>query len=87
MVLAHGKTALLLAALLASVPPTERVVIVEDAEDCARRTPHQVPLVARSANVEGVGALPLRAVRQALRMRPDRLVVVKCGEAAGGRSC
>jgi pilus assembly protein CpaF len=75
-----GKTTLL-AALLASVPPTERVVIVEDAEELRPPHPHQVRLVARSANVEGVGALPLRElVRQALRMRPDRLVV---GEVRG----
>lgn len=75
-----GKTTLL-AALLAALPPTERVVIVEDAEELRPPHPHQVRLVARSANVEGAGAVLLRElVRQALRMRPDRLVV---GEVRG----
>ncbi len=75
-----GKTTLL-GALLAEVDPSERIVTVEDAEELRPTHPHLVRLVARSANVEGAGAIPLREmVRQALRMRPDRLVV---GEVRG----
>jgi len=75
-----GKTTLL-AAMLGAVPPTERIVCVEDAAELAPRHPHLVKLVARCANVEGVGEVPVRQlVRQALRMRPDRLVV---GEVRG----
>lgn len=75
-----GKTTLL-AALLGAVPPAERIVCVEDAAELAPRHPHLVKLVARCANVEGVGEVPVRQlVRQALRMRPDRIVV---GEVRG----
>jgi len=75
-----GKTTLL-AALLAAVDPAERLVTVEDAEELRPVHPHVVRLVARVANVEGAGAVPLRQlVRQALRMRPDRIVV---GEVRG----
>lgn len=75
-----GKTTLL-AALLAALPPTERVVTVEDAEELRPPHPHLVRLVARPPNVEGAGAVALRdLVRQALRMRPDRIVV---GEVRG----
>jgi pilus assembly protein CpaF len=59
----------------------ERIVCVEDAAELAPRHPHVVNLVARGANVEGVGEVTVRdLVRQALRMRPDRLVV---GEVRG----
>jgi pilus assembly protein CpaF len=69
-----GKTTLL-GALLALVPPTERIVVIEDAAEIALRG-HAVRLLARAANVEGAGAVGLRElVRQSLRMRPDRLVV------------
>ena len=75
-----GKTTLL-AAMLAAVGPGERLVTVEDAEELRPPHPHLVRLVARAANVEGAGAVPLRQlVRQALRMRPDRIVV---GEVRG----
>jgi len=75
-----GKTTLL-AALLGAVPPHERIVCVEDAAELAPRHPHLVKLVARCANVEGVGEVAVRQlVRQALRMRPDRIVV---GEVRG----
>lgn len=75
-----GKTTLL-AALLAQVDPTERIVCVEDAAELAPRHPHVVRLVARAPNVEGVGEVTVRdLVRQALRMRPDRIVV---GEVRG----
>jgi pilus assembly protein CpaF len=75
-----GKTTLL-AAALGAMPPSERIVSVEDAAELAPRHPHLVRLVARSANVEGVGQVTVRdLVRQALRMRPDRIVV---GEVRG----
>jgi pilus assembly protein CpaF len=75
-----GKTTLL-SAMLAAVPIQERVVTVEDAEELRPPHPHLVRLVARQANVEGAGTVSLRdLVRQALRMRPDRLVV---GEVRG----
>lgn len=75
-----GKTTLL-AALLGTVSSRERIVCVEDAAELAPRHPHVVRLVARPANVEGVGEVSVRhLVRQALRMRPDRIVV---GEVRG----
>lgn len=75
-----GKTTLL-AALLAQVPTDERIVIVEDVREIGLSHPHVVSLQGRGANVEGRGevALPV-LLRQALRMRPDRLVL---GEARG----
>ncbi|MEW5810816.1 MAG: TadA family conjugal transfer-associated ATPase [Actinomycetota bacterium] len=75
-----GKTTLL-AALLGAVSADERILCVEDAAELAPRHPHLVSLVARAANVEGVGEVTVRdLVRQALRMRPDRIVV---GEVRG----
>ncbi|OBB47130.1 TadA family conjugal transfer-associated ATPase [Mycobacterium sp. 852002-51961_SCH5331710] len=75
-----GKTTLL-AALLGAVPAAERIVCVEDAPELAPRHPHLVKLVARCANVEGAGEVSVRdLVRQALRMRPDRIIV---GEVRG----
>lgn len=75
-----GKTTLL-GAMLAEVAPAQRLVLVEDASELRPDHPHVVGLEARPANVEGVGEIPLRVlVRQALRMRPDRLVV---GEVRG----
>jgi pilus assembly protein CpaF len=75
-----GKTTLL-AAALGAVTPDERIVCVEDAPELAPPHPHLVRLVARGANVEGAGEITLRQlVRQALRMRPDRIVV---GEVRG----
>ncbi|RIV36172.1 TadA family conjugal transfer-associated ATPase [Micromonospora radicis] len=76
-----GKTTLL-NTLLGLVPATERIVLVEDAAELRPVHPHVVGLQARTANVEGTGAIGLsELVRQALRMRPDRLVV---GECRGG---
>ena len=73
-----GKTTLL-STLLGMVPPTERIVLVEDAAELRPVHPHVVSLQARTANVEGAGAIGLTdLVRQALRMRPDRLVVGEC---------
>ncbi len=75
-----GKTTLL-DALLSAADPAERLVLVEDTSELRPHLPHVVGLEARPANVEGVGAVDLRTlVRQALRMRPDRLVV---GEVRG----
>jgi pilus assembly protein CpaF len=75
-----GKTTLL-SAMLNAVAPEERIVCVEDAAELAPPHPHLVRLVARCANVEGVGEVTVRQlVRQALRMRPDRIVV---GEVRG----
>ncbi|ONM47422.1 TadA family conjugal transfer-associated ATPase [Nocardia donostiensis] len=75
-----GKTTLL-SGLLAEVDPAERIICVEDAAELAPPHPHVVRLVARTANVEGAGQITLRElVRQALRMRPDRIVV---GEVRG----
>lgn len=75
-----GKTTLL-AAMLTAVPADERIVCVEDAAELGPPHPHVVRLVARAANVEGVGEVSVRQlVRQALRMRPDRIVV---GEVRG----
>ncbi len=73
-----GKTTLL-GTLLGLVPPTERIVLVEDAAELRPVHPHVVALQARTSNVEGAGAVGLTdLVRQALRMRPDRLVVGEC---------
>lgn len=75
-----GKTTLL-AALLSRVAAEERIVLVEDASELRPDHPHVVALEGRPANIEGAGAVEVRAlVRQALRMRPDRLVV---GEVRG----
>lgn len=73
-----GKTTLL-SALLSLVPETERMVLVEDAAELRPAHPHVVTLQSRTSNVEGAGGVSLRdLVRQALRMRPDRLVVGEC---------
>ncbi len=75
-----GKTTLL-GALLAEAPASERVVVVEDVRELRVDRPQLVSLEARPPNVEGAGEITLTAlVRQALRMRPDRLVL---GEARG----
>lgn len=81
---ASGKTTLL-SALIGCVPEHERVVCVEDAEELRPAHPHVVRLVARPPNIEGAGEVVLRdLVRQALRMRPDRLIV---GEVRGAEVC
>ena len=73
-----GKTTLL-CTLLGLVPADERIVVVEDATELNPSHPHAVSLQSRPSNVEGVGAVTLRdLVRQALRMRPDRLVIGEC---------
>lgn len=79
-----GKSTML-GALLGAVPANERVVCVEDAGELQPQHPQFVRLVARPPNVEGAGEITLRElVRQALRMRPDRLVV---GEVRGQEVC
>ena len=76
-----GKTTLL-STLLSEVGPRERIVLVEDSGELRPDHQHVVRLEARWVNVEGRGEVDLRSlVRQALRMRPDRLVV---GEVRGG---
>jgi pilus assembly protein CpaF len=75
-----GKTTLL-SALLGAADPADRIVLCEDAPELTPAHPHVVRLLTRPPNVEGVGQVTLRdLVRQALRMRPDRLVV---GEVRG----
>jgi pilus assembly protein CpaF len=75
-----GKTTML-SALLGVVDPADRMVLCEDARELTPGHPHVVRLVTRPPNVEGAGEVTLRdLVRQALRMRPDRLVV---GEVRG----
>ncbi|GLW95515.1 TadA family conjugal transfer-associated ATPase [Actinokineospora globicatena] len=75
-----GKSTLL-AAMLGAVPAHERVICVEDAGELHPDHPQFIRLVARPPNIEGAGEVTLRdLIRQALRMRPDRVVV---GEVRG----
>ncbi|MFJ9667342.1 TadA family conjugal transfer-associated ATPase [Streptomyces sp. NPDC101219] len=75
-----GKTTLL-SALLGLAGPDERLVLAEDSAELRPDHPHVVRLETRPANQEGAGLVTLEdLVRQALRMRPDRLVV---GEVRG----
>ncbi|HEX7127633.1 MAG TPA: ATPase, T2SS/T4P/T4SS family [Thermodesulfobacteriota bacterium] len=78
-----GKTTLL--NLVAShIPAEERIVTIEDAAELRLPQPHVVRLESRLPNIEGRGAVPIRElVRNALRMRPDRIVV---GEVRGGEA-
>jgi len=78
-----GKTTLL-NVLSNLVPAGERIVTIEDAAELRLRNAHLVSLEARPANAEGRGAVAIRdLVRNALRMRPDRIVV---GECRGGEA-
>jgi pilus assembly protein CpaF len=64
---------------LAQVPPGQRIVVIEEATELVVAHPHLVRLEARAPNAEGRGAFTLTdLVRQALRMRPDRIVVGEC---------
>ncbi|WP_029090406.1 TadA family conjugal transfer-associated ATPase [Brevibacterium album] len=75
-----GKTALL-GAMLSAADRSQRLLVVEDARELVITHPHVVQLAARQANVEGSGEVPMSTlVKNALRMRPDRLVV---GEVRG----
>ncbi len=79
-----GKTTLL-AGLLGLMPMDERLVIVEDSRELAPDHPHCVRMECRQANSEGAGVITMTdLVRQALRMRPDRLVL---GEVRGAELC
>jgi pilus assembly protein CpaF len=78
-----GKTTML-NVLSSFIPNGERIVTIEDAAELQLRQEHVVTLEARPANIEGQGAIPIRElVRNALRMRPDRIIVGECrsGEA------
>jgi pilus assembly protein CpaF len=78
-----GKTTLL-NALSAYIDPAERVVTIEDAAELRLRQPHVVRLESRPASVEGRGEVTIRdLLRNALRMRPDRIVI---GEVRGPES-
>jgi pilus assembly protein CpaF len=73
-----GKTTLL-STLLGLSHPRERLVLIEDASELNPVHPHVVSLESRHGNLEGGGGVDLgELVRQALRMRPDRLVVGEC---------
>src|SRR5438552_8803862 len=76
-----GKTTLL-GVLSSFIPPDERLITIEDAAELRLSQPHVISLEARPPNVEGVGEVTVRMlVRNALRMRPDRIIV---GEVRGG---
>ncbi|WP_342318887.1 TadA family conjugal transfer-associated ATPase [Corynebacterium mayonis] len=76
-----GKTTLL-SAMLAEVSHHERIIAIEDTVELAPAHPHVVNLTTRGNNAEGVGEISIaNLVRQALRMRPDRIVI---GEIRGG---
>ena len=78
-----GKTTLL-NVLAASIPDAERLITIEDAAELRLGKPHVVRLEARPPNVEGRGQVTVRdLVRNALRMRPDRIIV---GEVRGGEA-
>jgi pilus assembly protein CpaF len=73
-----GKTTLL-NALSHFIPDVERVITIEDSAELKLQQRHVLPLEARPANLEGKGAVTVRdLVRNALRMRPDRIVVGEC---------
>jgi pilus assembly protein CpaF len=80
---ASGKTTLL-GALASFIPPGERIITIEDAAELQLGQPNVVRLESRPPNVEGRGAVTVRTlVRNALRMRPDRIIV---GEVRGGET-
>jgi len=78
-----GKTTLL-NVLSSFIPATDRIVTIEDAAELRLVQPHVIRLEARPPNIEGRGAIAIRdLVRNALRMRPDRIIV---GECRGGEA-
>ena len=78
-----GKTTLL-NILSGFLPDTERILTIEDAAELQLRQDHVVRLEARPANIEGKGEISIRdLVKNALRMRPDRIVI---GECRGGEA-
>ena len=73
-----GKTTLL-NALSAFIPDDERVATIEDAAELRLQQPHVVRMETRPANIEGTGEVTTRdLVRNALRMRPDRIIIGEC---------
>jgi pilus assembly protein CpaF len=73
-----GKTTLL-NTLVSEVPPSERLLLLEDVPELKPRHPHSLRLCARPASADGAGEVTLRTlVRQSLRMRPDRLIIGEC---------
>jgi pilus assembly protein CpaF len=61
------------------IPDDERIITIEDAAELQLRQEHVVTLESRPSNIEGKGAIPIRElVRNALRMRPDRIIVGEC---------
>ncbi len=78
-----GKTTLL-GVLSSFIPAEERLITIEDVAELRLPQPHVVALEARPPNVDGVGEVTVRSlVRNALRMRPDRIIV---GEVRGGEA-
>jgi len=78
-----GKTTFL-NALSEAIAPTERIITIEDAAELRLAQPHVLSLEARPPNVEGRGEVTIRdLVRNALRMRPDRIII---GECRGGEA-
>ncbi|MFI6517199.1 CpaF family protein [Spirillospora sp. NPDC050679] len=78
-----GKTTML-NALSAFVPESERIITIEDSAELRLKQQHVIPLESRPPNIEGKGAITIRdLVRNALRMRPDRIIV---GEVRGGET-
>src|SRR6202043_826905 len=58
---------------------TERIITIEDAAELRLQQPHVVQMETRPPNIEGAGHIPQRElVRNALRMRPDRIIVGEC---------
>lgn len=80
---ASGKTTLL-NVLSAFIPNDERIITIEDTAELQLRQDHVVRLEARPPNIEGIGEVTIRdLVRNALRMRPDRIII---GECRGGEA-
>ncbi len=78
-----GKTTLL-NVMSGFIPHAERIITIEDAAELQLQQPHVVRLETRPPNIEGKGEVPQRAlVRNALRMRPDRIIL---GEVRGGEA-
>ena len=78
-----GKTTLL-NILSSFIPPTDRIVTIEDSAELQLRQPHVVRLETRPANIEGMGEVSQRLLLiNALRMRPDRIIM---GECRGGEA-
>jgi pilus assembly protein CpaF len=78
-----GKTTLL-NALSAAIPDSDRIITIEDAAELQLQQRHVLRLESRPKNIEGEGEVPIRAlVRNALRMRPDRILV---GEVRGAET-